>query len=55
MVKFGFGVTFYNHAWVQPLFGREMATIQPPTHTADPIPFFGAEVFHMLFLTTLNY
>jgi len=23
-----------------PLFGRETAQIQPPTHTADPIPFF---------------
>ena len=22
------------------LFGREMAQIQPPTHTADPKPFF---------------
>jgi len=26
-----------------PLFGREMAQIQPPTHTADPIPFFLAQ------------
>jgi len=31
---------FCTHVWVQPPFGREMAQIQPPTHTADPIPFF---------------
>jgi hypothetical protein len=24
----------------KPLFGREMAQIQPPTHTAAPTPFF---------------
>jgi len=26
-----------------PLFGREMAQIQPLTHTADPVPFFLAQ------------
>jgi len=38
------------------LSGREMAQIQPPTHTLDPkLINFYAEVFHMLFLTSLNH
>ena len=33
-----------------------MAQIQPPTHTLDPkLINFYAEVFHMLFLTSLNH
>jgi hypothetical protein len=37
------------------LFGREMAKIQPPTHTLAPTRFFCAEVFHISFLSILNH
>ena len=38
-----------------PLFGRGMTEIQPPTHTMDPIPFFWQRSVYLLFLTTLNH
>ena len=46
---------FCTHVTIVRQFGREMAQIQPPTHTLDPKPiYFCAEVFHILLLTAQN-
>ena len=53
IVKFGPKPAFLHPCY---LSGREMAQIQPPTHTFDPkLIYFYAEVFHMFLITSLNH